>query len=80
MQRIEIVGERRRAHDAAFRARVVEECTVSGTRCKSWRASMVRRTDGSLGWTLLRAVPLLDPAGGTHGFPDIAAMTVQRSV
>jgi len=32
MQRIEIVGERRRAHDAAFRARVVAECMVLGTR------------------------------------------------
>lgn len=32
MQRIEIVGERRRAHDAAFRARVVAECMVPGTR------------------------------------------------
>lgn len=32
MQRIEIVGERRRAHDMAFRARVVAECMVPGTR------------------------------------------------
>jgi transposase-like protein len=32
MQRIEIVGERRRAHDAAFRARVVSESMVPGTR------------------------------------------------
>ena len=30
--RIEIVGERRRVHDAAFRARVVEECLASGAR------------------------------------------------
>lgn len=32
--RIEIVGERRRAHDAAFRARVVEECSVPGVRMR----------------------------------------------
>lgn len=30
--RIEIVGERRRAHDASFRARVVERSLVPGTR------------------------------------------------
>ncbi len=30
--RIEIVGERRRVHDAAFRARVVEECLAPGAR------------------------------------------------
>lgn len=30
--RIEIVGERRRAHDAAFRERVVAESLVPGTR------------------------------------------------
>ena len=34
MQRIEIVGERRRAHDAAFRARVVSEALVAGTRVR----------------------------------------------
>jgi transposase len=32
--RIEIVGERRRVHDAAFRARVVEECSVPGARMR----------------------------------------------
>ena len=32
--RIEIVGERRRVHDAAFRARVVEECCVPGARMR----------------------------------------------
>jgi len=32
--RIEIVGERRRVHDAAFRARVVEECLAPGTRMR----------------------------------------------
>jgi transposase len=32
MQRIEIVGERRRAHDAAFRACVVSESMAPGTR------------------------------------------------
>jgi len=32
--RIEIVGERRRMHDAAFRARVVEECSVPGARMR----------------------------------------------
>ena len=31
---IEIVGERRRVHDAAFRARVVEECCVPGARMR----------------------------------------------
>lgn len=31
MQRIEIVGERRRAHDAAFRARMVAASLVPGT-------------------------------------------------
>jgi transposase len=31
-QRIEIVGERRRAHDAAFRARVLTEAMASGAR------------------------------------------------
>ena len=30
--RIEIVGERRRGHDAAFRARVVAECLAPGAR------------------------------------------------
>ena len=30
--RIEIVGERRRVHDAAFRARMVEECLAPGAR------------------------------------------------
>ena len=30
--RIEIVGERRRVHDAAFRARVVEECLAPGAQ------------------------------------------------
>jgi len=30
--RIEIVGEQRRVHDAAFRARVVEECLAPGAR------------------------------------------------
>ena len=30
--RIEIVGERRRVHDAAFRARVVAECLAPGAR------------------------------------------------
>ena len=34
MQRIEIVGERRRTHDAAFRARVVSEAWVAGTRVR----------------------------------------------
>lgn len=34
MQRIEIVGERRRAHDAAFRTRVVSEALVAGTRVR----------------------------------------------
>ena len=32
VQRIEIVGERRRAHDAGFRARVVAEAQAAGTR------------------------------------------------
>ncbi len=32
--RIEIVGERRRAHDAAFRARVVEECLAPDARMR----------------------------------------------
>lgn len=32
MQRIEIVGERRRAHDVAFRARVVAEAMAPGAR------------------------------------------------
>jgi transposase len=32
MQRIEIVGERRRAHDAAFRGQVVAESMAPGTR------------------------------------------------
>jgi transposase len=32
MQRIEIVGERRRAHDATFRARVVSESLAPGAR------------------------------------------------
>jgi len=32
--RIEIVGERRRVHDAAFRARVVEEALVPGARMR----------------------------------------------
>jgi len=32
--RIEIVGERRRVHDAAFRARVVEECLAPGARMR----------------------------------------------
>ncbi len=32
--RIEIVGERRRAHDAEFRARVVAECLVPGARMR----------------------------------------------
>lgn len=32
--RIEIVGERRRVHDAEFRARVVEECSVPGARMR----------------------------------------------
>jgi transposase len=32
--RIEIVGERRRVHDGAFRARVVEECSVPGARMR----------------------------------------------
>ena len=32
--RIEIVGERRRVHDAAFRARVVAECLAPGTRVR----------------------------------------------
>jgi len=32
--RIEIVGERRRVHDAAFRARVVEEALVPGARTR----------------------------------------------
>jgi hypothetical protein len=31
MQRIEIVGERRRAHDAAFRTQVVAESMAPGT-------------------------------------------------
>jgi transposase len=34
MQRIEIVGERRRAHDAAFRARMVAASMVPGTRIR----------------------------------------------
>lgn len=34
MQRIEIVGERRRAHDAAFRARMVAAALVPGTRVR----------------------------------------------
>ena len=32
--RIEIVGERRRVHDAAFRAQVVAECLAPGTRVR----------------------------------------------
>ena len=32
VQRIEIVGERRRAHDAEFRARVVAEAQAAGAR------------------------------------------------
>ena len=32
MQRIEIVGERRRAHDAAFRAHVLSEAMATGAR------------------------------------------------
>jgi len=32
--RIEIVGERRRVHDAEFRARVIEECLVPGARMR----------------------------------------------
>jgi len=32
--RIEIVGERRRVHDAAFRARVVEDCLAPGARIR----------------------------------------------
>jgi hypothetical protein len=40
-QRIEIVGERRRAHDAAFRARVLTEAMASGARVhKRWHAAM----------------------------------------
>lgn len=34
VQRIEIVGDRRRAHDAAFRARMVAELRVPGTRVR----------------------------------------------
>jgi len=37
--RIEIVGERRRVRDAAFRARVVEECCVPG----AWMRDLARR-------------------------------------
>ena len=32
--RIEIVGERRRVHDAAFRARVIKECSVPGAQMR----------------------------------------------
>ena len=38
VQRIEIVGDRRRAHDAAFRARVVAESYVPGTRVRELAA------------------------------------------
>ena len=38
VQRIEIVGERRRAHDPAFRARVVAESYVPGTRVRDLAA------------------------------------------
>ena len=37
-QRIEIVGDRRRAHDPAFRARVVAESDVPGTRVRELAA------------------------------------------
>lgn len=35
MERIEIVGERRRAHDAGFRARVVAEAALPGARVQA---------------------------------------------
>jgi transposase len=35
MERIEIVGERRRAHDLAFRARVVAESAIPGARVQA---------------------------------------------
>ena len=38
MQRIEIVSDRRRAHDPAFRARVVAESYVPGTRVRELAA------------------------------------------
>jgi transposase len=35
IERIEIVGERRRAHDAGFRARVVAEAAIPGARVQA---------------------------------------------
>src|SRR4051794_6579972 len=35
MERIEIVGERRRAHDAEFRARVLAEAAMPGARVQA---------------------------------------------
>ena len=69
VQRIEIVGDRRRAHDAAFRARVVAESYVPGTRVRELAArhaictSLVYRwrrdcTAAAGGGPALRLVPV----------------------
>jgi transposase len=78
MPRIEIVGERRRAHDAEFRARVVTESVAPGARVQDIAArcgvcpSLIYRWRRAAG---------LDPAGTSamHLFPvRIAATPAER--
>ena len=63
VQRIEIVGERRRAHDAAFRAAMVAESVVPGTRVQD-----VARRHGICASLIYRWRRAASPQPG-HGAP-----------
>ncbi len=70
--RIEIVGERRRVHDAAFRARVVEECLAPGARMRDLARRHGICTSLIYRW---RRSARLPGATGAAVRPDAAGLT-----
>ena len=91
VQRIEIVGERRRAHDGAFRARVVAEARAPGMRvqdvarrhgiCSSlvyrWRRAAMPHAGGGSAVQLV-PVRIVQPAPPVAAAPDASRFAPSR--
>jgi transposase len=73
MQSIEIVGERRRAHDAAFRARVVAESLAPGARVQT-----IARRHGICSSLIYRWRRLASPQGGAASAVQLVPVRLAR--
>ncbi len=73
MQRIEIVGERRRAHDAVFRAQVVAESMAPGTRIQE-----LARQHGICGSLIYRWRREASPQVGSASAVQLVAVQVDE--